>query len=417
MAFDWASGFELNSLSIEIGAVSGSPTVQTTVKRSGTYAMKTSSLSSGAAQGVRAGITTGAGPFFFQICLCLETTPGVNNRIIIWNDNDAFTTPLFWLTLKTDRTLQFSDEDGDIGSPSSALTADGATWYYIEVKYDITGGAGAGVLEAKLNGTSFASSTTRSISANVGFWGWGGNLALEATTTGVWYWDDLVFNTSTGSFMNTYQGGVKVIHQKPDGDGDSNAWTGTWADIDEVTPDDATTMMVEGPAADTFDVTLEATPAELGSGDTIKGVFVGHRGALSSAAGSDPRFVLRLKAAPGGTTDECGVQTPNTATWYTNAPASKSYITGNGATLALGNSSNYEQPGGSSAWTKSALDTAQIGARITVTDTDNMQISTMWLLVVFLVAAPGGRTTKNTDSDHLGIAAGVSRRIHNPPVG
>lgn len=32
-------------------------------------------------------------------------------------------------------------------------------------------------------------------------------------------------------------------------------------------------------------------------------------------------------------------------------------------------------------------------------------------------AAPGGRTTKNTDPQGLGIAAGVSRRVTNPPLG
>lgn len=387
MAFDWGTGFELNSLSIEIGTVSGSPTTQTTVKRSGAYAMKTASLSSGAAQGVRLGIAGGAGPFFFQTALCLETAPGVNNRIMVWNDGDGFTTPLFWLTLKTDRTLQFSDEDGDIGSPSSALTADASTWYVIEVKYDITGGAGAGILEAKLNGTSFASSTTRSISANVSFWGWGGNLALEANTTGIWYFDDIIFNNSTGSYMNSYADGAKIIHLRPDGAGDNSAWTGSFADIDEITPDDATTFIAEGPAADIIDVTLAATPSELGSGDTVKGVFIGHRATLSSAAGSDPRYVLRLKASPGGTTDETGAQIPNVTTWYTNANTNRSYITGTTGTLAVGNSSNYEQPGGSSAWTKSALDTAQIGARISSTEADSVRITAMWLLVLFVVAS------------------------------
>lgn len=403
MAFDWGTGFELNSLSIEIGAVSGSPTVQTVVKRSGNNAMKTSSMTSGAAQGMRYAQTSGTGPFFYQLCLCLETAPGVNNRIAIWNDNDAFSTPLFWLTLNTDRTLQLSDEDGDIGSPSSALTADGATWYYIEVKYDISGGAGAGVLEAKLNGVSFASSTTRSISANVAFWGWGGNLALEATTTGVWYWDDMIFNNATGSNMTTYMDGAKIIHLRPDGDGDTNGWTGSYADIDEETPDDATTFISEGPAADTIDVALAATPAEMGASDTVHGVFIGHRASLSSAASGDPRYVLRLKAAPSGTTDESGAQVPNVATWFTNANTSRSYITGTSGTLALGNNSNYEQPGGSSAWTKAALDTAQIGARITVTDTDNAQISTMWLLVIFTTAV-GGTTVKDIIGGYIPFA-------------
>lgn len=393
MALDWFCGFELNSLSIELGSVSGAPTIQTTVKRSGTYALIISSLVSGAVQGTRTGITAGTGPYFFQLGLCLATAPSVNNRIILWNDNDAFTTPLFWITLNTDRTLTFHDEDGQIGSASSALTADSATWYVVEVKYDISGGAGAGVLEAKLKlssdpnpGVVFATASNRSISANVAFWGVGGNLALEANTVGAWYFDDLVFNTSTTGFMNTYLGGAKVIHLRPDGDGDNSGWTGTFADINEVTPNDATNFIAEGPAADTIDVTLEATPSELASGDTVLGVFPGHRATLSSAASSDPRYVLRLKAAPGGTTDETGTQVPNTTTWYTNSTANRSYLTGNIGTLALGNSSNYEQPGGSTPWTKSALDTSQVGARITTTDADNVQITTIWLGVIFLSA-------------------------------
>lgn len=385
MAFVGATGFELQTVTsgVELVDTLGSPTISTSVKRSGAASLKISSLTSGARMGFRPiHAAAGTGPFYYQRCLCVETLPSAANRIFLVNNSSDESTPLFYIQLNSDGTLGFHDEDGQIGSNSSALTIDGATWYELEISANLTGGAGAHVLEAKINGTAFASSSTRSLSANPASSSLGGNLASEAQTTGVWYWDDVIDNDSTGSFMTDYLGGAKIVHLRPDGDSATFNWSGSFADIDEITPDDATTFVAEGPAADTFEVTLTATPAEIGASDTINSVWVGHRATLSDATGSDPRYVLRLTLS--GNTDEASAIIPNQTTWYTNQTGQRNYLT-------LANNSNYEQPGGSTAYTKTSLDSIQIGARVTVTDTDNVQITTMWLLVIFteVVAATG----------------------------
>jgi hypothetical protein len=152
--------------------------------------------------------------------------------------------------------------------------------------------------------------------------------------------------------------------------------------IDEVTPDDGTTMIGES-ATDTFDVNLSATPAALASDDTINCVQVGVRFSVSSAAGTQPTVVLRIKASASGTTEESSAITFSSTSWFTNAIAApRNYQ------LTL-----YDLPGASTTvWTKTDLDAAQIGARTTNDPTGTAQISTMWLLVDHKPAAAGAPT-------------------------
>lgn len=384
MARLWSCGFELNSLTnnVEVGTVMGAPTISTTTVRSGTYAMRISSLSSGVAMGFRLNFATAAGngPYFFRVYLRIATLPSAEMTIIQLNDTDATTTPVVRITLDNSGLLALFDEDGQIGSDSSALSTN--TWYRIEIEVDRTPAAGSQVVRARIDGTEFAGSATRDLSAGFLTYNVGGNLNSEAQTVGDWFYDDLAVNDNTGSFQTTYPGEGEIIHLRPNAAGDNNAWTrgGTdsganWSQTSEVTPNDATDYVESNTSGQIDDYNLDATPAALESTDTINVVQVGCRAAVSDATGADPDFVLRIKDSSGGTVEESTSLDVNSVTWASPVPLPNTPARLSKLTL-------YDLPGASTtAWTKATLDTAQIGIRESVADAHFARVSTIWLLV------------------------------------
>jgi hypothetical protein len=380
MARLFACGFELNSANIEFnGDINGSLTVQSVTVRTGTYALRIGNLVSAAQKRVTHQFVAANsnGPFWVRFYFRRDTSPTADNQIFNWRNSSG--TRIVFLVINSSGALELWDEDGQVGSDSAILAS--TTWYRIELKVDASGVGATDIVEAKIDGTVFATSSTRDLSSGVFSASFGGNLNGEAQTQSDWYFDDIAINDNSGSYQNTYPGESGIIHTLPDGAGDATDWTGTFADIDEVTPDDATTVISSNTLNQVEEVTLAATPSEIGSGDTINwvGVYVRHR--VDDATGSDPAYVQRLKAAPGGTTEESSAITTNSTTWTNNAGSNpRNYQT-------FPNSSNYEQPGTATPWTKAALDTAQIGARISTGDANSTQISSMQLVIDFTPAA------------------------------
>lgn len=371
----WSSGFELNSTTagVEWTTASGTLSIQTTVVRSGTYAAEINVSNEVSGYVYQFSSANSNGPYFFRFYLRVATAPSANATIM-----DGVTTgsaTRVRIRLNTDRTLQLSDEDGDIGSASDALSLD--TWYRIEVEFDVSGAAGSHVVRAKLDGTEFAGSSTRSSSGIASL-----RVGAIGLTTGHWYLDDIAINDSTGSFQNSYPGEGSIIHLRPNAAGDNAGWvdgTGsTFAEVDEVTPDDITTFISTDADNTTIsDFNIDATPAAIESDATINLVHVGARFNMDSADAA-ARFVLGVKATSGGTVEESAGIAPTGTTWVTNAPAApRNYP------LTL-----YDLPGASTTpWTKADLDTAQIRVRISVDPgVEDTQISTMWLLVDYTPA-------------------------------
>jgi hypothetical protein len=393
----WSSGFELNSTTngVEWNDVSGSPTIQTTTVRSGTYALQISSLVSGTGKYVLYTLNDigTQGPLFFRVYVRFATFPSAEN-IFIGDDN-----LYFYLTIDNIGVVRLYDEDGQIGSGSSALSLN--TWYRIEIQYDKTPVAGSHVIRAKIDGTEFAGSNTRNLAFSIFGFMFGGNIGSEGNTTGNWFFDDIAINDSTGSFQNSYPGEGEIIHLRPNATGDNSAWTGDNTDIDEVTPDDATTYIeaIED-GTDIEDVNIDATPAALASDDTINVVQVGVRHGAVGVAGADPEYALRIKASSGGTVEESSTITITAAAFATNGNANPhNYL------LTL-----YDLPGASTtAWTKADLDTAQIGVHAVTTIAELPRISTLWLLVDHKPAAVGGISA--TTSDTATISETIGRLL------
>ena len=376
MARLWSSGFELNSTTanVEWTAAHSTPSIQTTTVRSGTYTLQITSLGSGTAIGLRYQFASAAGngPYYFRTYFRVATLPSAENRIILLNDSADLTTPIVYITIDNSGVLRLYDEDGQI-TGTTTLSVD--IWYNIEIKIDATPAAGSDVVEARVDeAAAFATSSARSLSAGIHTLAVGGNLNSEAQTTGSWFFDDIAVNNSTGSFQNTYPGVGEIIHLRPNATGDNSAWTGTNTNIDEVTPDDATTVIsVDGSTLNQIeDVNLDATPAALASDDTINVVQVGVRFSDDGVGGGADSFVLRIKASSGGTTEESSAIAANTAAFNTNAVSvPRNYR----FTL-------YDLPGASTtAWTKTDLDVAQIGVKNTTDNADGIRVTVLWLLV------------------------------------
>src|SRR3990167_5422338 len=126
MARLWSSGFELNSATggVEwtLGAGGNFGTIVTAPIRSGTYAGRILSLSSGSKKGFGFlfSSTSDNGPFWARFYLRVATLPSAENTICDFEDG-AFTRQCR-ITIDNTGVLRLYDEDGVIGSPSSALS-------------------------------------------------------------------------------------------------------------------------------------------------------------------------------------------------------------------------------------------------------------------------------------------------------
>lgn len=395
----WHSGFELNSTTdgVEWSLNNATPTIQSTTVRTGTYAGQITSLGSGTSKFFLYTYSSGTsnGPIYCRFYLRYATLPSASNAISRFGSASGNFPGI--IKLNSDGTLGLYDEDGQVGSNSSALSAN--TWYQVEYMYDTTAAAGSHVIRARLDGVEFAASTTRSTGGSTAV-RFGGNTLSEAQTTGDWFFDDIAINDSSGS-QNSYPGAGAIAHLRPDAAGDNSDWSNDYTNVDEVTPDDATTIVqsTTDEAIDDHNIDAASTGG-IGASDTINVVAVGARFSSSAASGS-PTVKYRIKASSGGTVEEsAGITNNGNGTYSTNANSDpRNYP------LVL-----YDLPGASTtAWTAADLDVSQIGYRV---DVDNgpgsANVSTVWLSVDFTVAGGGvSKSDSITVSETIGIFTNI----------
>ena len=380
MARLWGSGIELNATGSGVEfTVASNFTIDTTTVRSGTYSYR--SNPSASADNFQYDFATSdqTKSLYFRFYMRVASAPlSVADIFTVYNTANAAKVSL---RLNTDLTLDvFNNEDAAIvGTGHAALSTN--TWYRVELKVDTTTISTTAV-EGKVDGTSFGSGTIN-LATGIAKSFLGSNVAVETFDI---YFDDIAYNDNSGSFQNSWPGEGEIIHLRPDSAGDNEAWndgTGTtFAEVDEVTPDDGTTHIEENTANAITDFNLDATPAALASDDTINVVQVGVRFASEGGSSSNSTFALRIKASAGGTVEEGSTITPASTNYSTNAPAApRNY-----------NLTLYDLPGESTtAWTKADLDTAQIGVKLVANDFWEARVSTLWLLVDHKPAeAPAG---------------------------
>jgi hypothetical protein len=377
-------GFELNSLTAgtEITALYGATaSISSTVKRSGSYALRLNGFASGVRTGV--GIQFAAansnGPFYFRFYFRVDTLPSAANQIVELL-NTAVTQNFGFLKLNSSGTIELFNESAVSIGASSAITAGDGVWHRVEILFDRSTAAGSNVLEAKLDGTTFATSSTQTISGGIGLLRLGANTGGEAQTQGDWYYDDVAINDSTGSSQTGYPGAGSVIVLKPNAAGDANSFasqtggtagsTNNFTRVNEVTPDDATTF--NGSATLNQEDMFECDDSGLSTADTINVVHVDLR-FRNSTADTASTVKAQIKKVSGGTVTQSAGITPNSTTWKTGTTT-----TTVGHTLIT-----YLDPD-SNAWTRATLNTIQIGYKLTTGPASagrRTDISKVWVTV------------------------------------
>lgn len=374
-------GFELGSLTagVELTAANTNVTLDTTTVRSGTYAIRFHDASGSFAPFFRQTFSSSnQSSGFYTRAYVYVASAGSAARTLICYRN-ASNAEKISIMLNSDQTLQLRnvEDSTDIGSPSNALSLN--TWYRVELFIDTTTVSSTDC-EARIDGVSFASSTSQNLATGVARVAFGSS-ALD-TSYDV-YMDDIAINDTSGTNQNSWPGEGSIIHLRPNADGDNEDWTNSsgtdgWGLVNEVTPDDATTHIRDTVLSATDDFNIDTSSA-IASYDIINCLQVGVRFA-ESATTESKAFVVRLKSTSGGTVEESSDINPSSTSYVTNAPAEpRNYP------LTL-----YDLPGASTiAWTKADLETSQIGVRISdAGSTENIRVSTLWLVVDYKEGTP-----------------------------
>lgn len=365
-----SSGFELNSATagMEVSAVTNTPAINSTTFRSGAYALQTENGGGQEYARFYFESANANGDYYLRAYLNIATAFN-NSTATVLSLLDTSNLRRAYLKLTTTSTLELWDEDGQIGSASSALSA--STWYRIELRLNTVPAGGSHVVDARIDGVSFASSSTRNVGTGVARIGLGINASdsIESTsnTQGSLIWDDIALNKGVGATQNTWPGAGSIIHLRPNSDDATNtAWTNGFANVDEITPNDATDLVSETTTGDIDDYNL--ADSSVGVSDTVNLVSVGVRFRTNSATQED--FKVRVKDSTTGIAIESNILSPASTTWTTNATADPKLFP----------LTAYTRPELSTAWTDTQLDTAQVGLR-DIGGSGTVEVTAVWLLV------------------------------------
>lgn len=392
--FQCAFGLGTSATGMEFTTSSGTLAVQNTVSRPGSsgWALRVSPTTSTGFVRYHYAASDQAAVGFQRFALRADTLPSANTTICRFQDTGN--NPTGQLRLTTAGKLQLWTASGvQIGSDSAAITSGDSSWHIIEIKTDATG---AGVLEGRLNGVSYANGANSA----QGQWSRLVIGVIGTNATADLYFTDWALNTADGSFQNSWCGNGYIIYQRPGGAGDANAWLKTngstagdannYQLVDEVTPND-TTDLVQTNTLNAQDM-YALTASGIGAGDTVNAVLVGVR-MRNNTADATVAAKLQIKSISGGTITQGSEIKPNSASFATNASAEpRNY------TLVA-----HRDPDGN-AWNRDTLNSAQIGAICTATGTNRWQMSTVWATVDYTpsTGTPLGTASETDTAQPLG---------------
>lgn len=389
-------GFEFNSTTANVATYDTitNVTMGTTNVRTGSRAAQITSLSSGAARGLNKKFQTAAATNnFLRAYIYIVTYPSADNQIMNFSNTTSLGSgQRCSISLSSTGTLKlFNAVPSQIGSASSVLSLN--TWYRVELRCDTTNASGSRTAAASLDGTIFATSSTEALGGTASSISIGGNLVLEAQTTGQWWFDDLALNDNTGSFQNSYPGSGQILQLYPNAAGDANGYlvqvggtvgsANNFTRINEIPPDDATSYNASAVlnAEDLFNV----TDSGMGAGDTVNVVAVGGRFADITAADTTSGIKFEIIKTSGGTKSQSANIVPNSTGWNTNDITSPRLYP-----IIL-----YQDPDGS-AWTQTTVDSMQIGYTIDAVAVRAVGVTNLWASVDYTPAVVVASTSTST---------------------
>jgi hypothetical protein len=390
MARIWSSGFETQlaiDYSESLQHTGAGISISTAVKRSGNASQRFYHEIAAASNSNISFAYTVDSTYYVRFYLLIASAPSANTSIAEFTEAYSQST-YCGIKLNTNRTLELyywnsSGVVATIGSASSALELN--TWYLVEMKI-VDNTLPDMSFEARLSGVAFASGSgavmaTHEALGNFYFGidagGWGGDQSLNTATADL-YFDDLAINDSSGSYQTGYPGNGSIVHLHPNAAGDDAATTGTYADIDEVPPDDATSYIeIDTDIHANYGFTSSAS-AGIKPDDTITLVQVGSRQRCEGTGTAV--FNPEIKSQSAGTI-EAGTWdgATDSTTWIS--------ILGNQQPTYY-NLTSYQNPQAAGSWTPALLDTVVAGVEASLT-TDNLWITNLWVLVEYIPKTTG----------------------------
>jgi hypothetical protein len=396
VGFELAGSVAAMPTSNEIFDVSADVTplsIQTTTKRSGSYALRCGGSGQPLVSGTRAFArikfvgSASAGPFFARAYVIFATFPSAENQFLSLEGSGVASS----VSVDDVGILRLRDDGGLVGTAADALTT--GVWYRIEMLFDASGVGATDILRLYVDGVEVAGSATRSLTSK-NLLVLGGNLASEANTTGEWYFDDAAVNDSAGAAQTTLPGAGSIVHVWPDGDGDADTlvtrssgattptgtdrganWQQLGAAFDKPTPNDATDFLLL--TATTSEVLVgceSAATAGIGSSDTVTLVQVGGR--VTGVTTSGANWIPRIMSQSAGTKVSGATVAMASATWFPHD---------DGADTRQYKLTSYTDPQAGGPWTPALIDTMQIGAATTDGNPDTL-VSALWALVEYVPA-------------------------------
>lgn len=393
MARLWQCGFELNSTTagVEFDSITGSPTVQTSTVRNGTYALQANVSATTAFLTQQYAGTGNTNNSYVRAYIRFASFPTANNISIFLIRSAAAGNNLI-IHADTNGALSITNEQAgsaQVGNKSAGLTLN--TWYRIELAYTFSTGAvrayislGDGAPQLFAQGTANASIDTNTLRVGV----------IDSATANMFI-DDVAINDNTGTSQTDIPGPGAIVHLKPNAAGDINGFSvqvgGTagsannFTRVNEIPPDDATSY--NGGALLNAEDLFNCDNFTGGAFRAISVVAVGIRAADLISADATVGLKAEITKTSGGTKSQSANIIPNSTSFQTNSAASpRNYplVT-------------YNDPDGV-PWGQSTLDSMQIGYTEDTTGVQTIAVTNVWASVDYVPQLMNTTTSTSSTS-------------------
>lgn len=347
------TGWESGDTS-EFSAFSGTPTISSSVKRSGNYSLRIQTsasivaayLNQLGANGHRSDVTF-PGETFITFYFRIDTLPGAVMSFI----SARSSVNAVLASLQIDASGHLTIADGSGSSSSTVATLSTGVWYRID--WRVTNGGTCGV---KVNGGTEGTITG---SNNAFARLWIGNLGSSDTCD--MYYDDLVMGTA--AFPAAPHNPCIRRAAVPTGAGNYSAWTdgtgSTFAEVDEIPCDGATTVIQNSAGTNAAHTFAMENAADIGVIGTIYGVMVA--AFIAETVSASTLASVRLRS---GSTDSDSTSADVGSISY--LPTQKIFLA---------------DPADSGAWTTTRFDALEAGV-VKGADNSSVRCSSVYLYVL-----------------------------------